>query len=281
MLQCGIMDGPALDPSQRAREPCALRQHSSGATARPARRHLVKIYQDHEDLVEALAQFVNEGISQGEPVLIIATAAHCDGLLSRLAALGTDAEGALERGEFVLLDAHETLPKVLTDDTPDPCKFEAALGSALARMRNGQRPRSMRVYGEMVDLLVHRGLPDAALQLEDHWNRIMLKQPMTLLCSYHIDVLDHRSSETLEWISACHAHALFPQDRERFDAAIEAAFHQVVGGPAPRLLPLVQATIHRNPHIGNAEKTIFWMRRNLPSRLPRLLHHAKQDLLAP
>lgn len=274
------MDERTMEPRQRRSAPSAtLTPSASTATARPGRRHLVKIYEDDEDLTASLAEYANEGIEQGEPVILIATAAHCDAVLSRLAALGADAAGPLERGEFVLLDAHEMLAKLLTNGYPDPCKFDSVIGSALERLRNGRRQMRIRAYGEMVDILVQRGQTDAAFQLEGLWNRIMAKQPMKLLCSYQIDILDPRSSHTLEWISACHAHTLFPQDRERLDAAVEAAFHQVMGGPAPRLLPLVHATIHRNPHIGNAEKTIFWMHRNLPSRLPRFLHHAKQGLL--
>jgi hypothetical protein len=46
------------------------------------------------------------------------------------------------------------------------------------------RGRRIRAYGEMVDLLAERGELSEALALEQYWDGLAERMPMTLMCGY-------------------------------------------------------------------------------------------------
>jgi signal transduction histidine kinase len=69
----------------------------------------------------------------------------------------------------------------MVDGMPDPARFEAVVGELLDAAGAG---REVRVFGEMVALLVAEGKPDAALSLEALWNDLQERHTFALLCAY-------------------------------------------------------------------------------------------------
>ena len=78
-------------------------------------------------------------------------------------------------------DAAATLSSFMVDGMPDPARFEAVVGELLDAAGAG---REVRVFGEMVALLVAEGKPDAALSLEALWNDLQERHTFALLCAY-------------------------------------------------------------------------------------------------
>lgn len=142
-------------------------------------RHQVYLYETDHELAERAARFVAEGLAADQPVLVLATDHHAAALRARLAALGVDLRGALERGRLHVVDAHAMLGELLVDGAPDRARFHARVGSALDRVAPGDEP--VRVFGEMVDLLCRQGRPSAALALEKLWSELGAARRVSVL----------------------------------------------------------------------------------------------------
>jgi excisionase family DNA binding protein len=170
--------------------------------AADAPRHLVVFYDAEPFLLDTVTEFVGPGLRSGECGIVVATPAHREGLEARLQASGVDLALALADGSYVPVDAAEMLSRFMDGDTPDPARFEAAALGYLGQASG----RRVRVFGEMVSLLVDAGLQQAALTLEALWNDLQQLHPFSLLCGYAIGQF---SGEALGpvLVNACAQHA--------------------------------------------------------------------------
>ncbi|HUS67167.1 MAG TPA: MEDS domain-containing protein [Kofleriaceae bacterium] len=147
--------------------------------------HSVQFYGSDAVLVEAVAHFFSAGLARGEPAVIIATEPHREAFQRRLASMGVDVAGAIERGVLAMLDADDTLALFMRDGRPDPERFRRAITPVIqAVSRAGSGP--IRAYGEMVDVLWRAGRTDAALLLEELWNDLQQHHAFALHCAYRV-----------------------------------------------------------------------------------------------
>jgi signal transduction histidine kinase len=163
-------------------------------TARAARRgprarhaHRVQFYDREEHLHEVVATYAAGGLADEAPVVIIARPSNRRALEDRLRAAGHDVDAARRSGQLRMLDAAETLGRIMVDGTPSWDLFRQQVGSVVeecALLHPGRLPRA---YGEMVDVLYREGNQAAALRLEDFWNDLGQLRPFTLLCAYAMD----------------------------------------------------------------------------------------------
>src|ERR1051325_7709122 len=114
--------------------------------------HFVQFYDDDDYLAATVSRYFAAGLDAGEPVVALTTAAHGRAFTERLAALGYEVDALRARGELILLDARETLSRLMVGTMPDWQCFEAIIGEVLARARRGRDLR-VRAFGEMADLL--------------------------------------------------------------------------------------------------------------------------------
>src|SRR3712207_976686 len=94
--------------------------------------HAVQFYEAAPFLLDEVQRYVGPGLRRGETAVVIATAAHRRALEERLAADGLDLEDARTRGQYVALDAAETLARFMVDGTPDEARFQATVGRTIA-----------------------------------------------------------------------------------------------------------------------------------------------------
>jgi DcmR-like sensory protein len=73
--------------------------------------HYVQVYQDETFLGQVVAEYVGTGLRRGDGVLIIATASHRAAFLRQLEDDALSPQDAIQRRQFILLDAEETLGK--------------------------------------------------------------------------------------------------------------------------------------------------------------------------
>ncbi|MCA1642152.1 MAG: MEDS domain-containing protein, partial [Acidobacteria bacterium] len=144
--------------------------------------HFVQFYEADVFLLDSLGGFIRAGLEAGDACIIVATGEHREGLEERLRAAGLDVAAAREGGQFVALDAAETLSRFMVDGAPDPVRFTEVIGGLIARVA-GERPR-VRAFGEMVALLWAEGNQDAAIRLEELWNDLGKTYPFSLFCAY-------------------------------------------------------------------------------------------------
>ncbi|MDT7605062.1 MAG: hypothetical protein QOF61_3059 [Acidobacteriota bacterium] len=144
--------------------------------------HFVQFYEADVFLLSSLSGFIRAGLEAGDACIIVATEAHREGLDEQLLASGLDVAAARESGQFVVLDAAETLSKFMVDGSPDPVRFTEVIGGLIARVAKG-RPR-VRAFGEMVALLWAEGNQDGAIRLEELWNDLGKAYQFSLFCAY-------------------------------------------------------------------------------------------------
>ena len=126
------------------------------APAAEERAHTVQFYQDERVLADVLARFIVEGLVASEPVVVIATPDHREAFCERLRARSVDVERACGTGQLLMLDAAETLARILDGDVPDRARFRAVVGAILRRVsRNNEEVlyRTRVVTGDRFEVL--------------------------------------------------------------------------------------------------------------------------------
>src|SRR6185295_19267360 len=77
------------------------------------REHFVQFFEDDAFLEESVAGYVRAGLENGEGAVIIATREHRVAIAKKLKASGIDVSEARARGQFIVLDAVETLNRFM------------------------------------------------------------------------------------------------------------------------------------------------------------------------
>src|SRR6185503_8126885 len=75
--------------------------------------HFVQFYEADGFLLNSLSGFIGSAISSGDGAIVIATESHRSGLEKLITANGLDIASAKSQGQFVSLDAAETLSQFM------------------------------------------------------------------------------------------------------------------------------------------------------------------------
>ena len=158
------------------------------------RQHVVQFYDDDAYLVDLVARFLGVGLVGSEPLVAIVTEPHRRAVCARLAAVGFDVDTAIHEGQLHFEDAHALLERLMVDGMPDAVRVRILVGGLLREAQTGKHgPKRTRVFGEMVDILWHRGDEIAAVRMEELWNGLQVDHPFHLLCAY---CMNHTYRET-------------------------------------------------------------------------------------
>jgi hypothetical protein len=148
--------------------------------------HAACFYEDDAVLIEALCEFVREGLDAGEVAVAILTKPHRAALEKRLGQHGYDLAALQAAGRYAASVASETLALFMLNGHPDENLFRSLvhpLFMGLARVGTG-----VRAFGEMVTLLWEEGNAVGAVELEmmgtELGREIAKICPLTLLCAY-------------------------------------------------------------------------------------------------
>jgi signal transduction histidine kinase len=179
----------------------------ANAIAMQAAEHVVRFYETDAFFLDAVATFCADAILADGAALVVATGEHRAGIAERLRARGLlDAAGTHEA--YHSLDAAETLSQFMIDDEVDAARFMEVIGGLISRA--AKHGRQVRVFGEMVSLLVADGHPVAALRLEELWNDLQRAMHPTsafsLFCAYPMDHFDGEAHREL-FADVCAAHS--------------------------------------------------------------------------
>jgi PAS domain S-box-containing protein/excisionase family DNA binding protein len=173
--------------------------------------HVVQVYEADAALLEAVGEYIGAGLRAGEAAIAIATEAHRTGLEERLRADGLDLDSARASGQYIALDAAETLARIMADGEPEPDRFAEVVGAVVARATTGGRP--VRAFGEMVALLATEGNHAAAIRLESLWNGLQRVHTFSLFCAYPMDALGGEAFAAV-FSDVCTEHTLvIPTER--------------------------------------------------------------------
>jgi hypothetical protein len=169
------------------------------------RRHAATFYGSDDSLVSTIGAFLKEGLTAGEPALVIATPDHRSAIQAKLAVTGINVTAAKRDGDLVLLDAEEMMGTFMVNEAPDSQAFERVFGALMRQVQRGRARKPVRAYGEIVNVLWQRGAPDAAIQVEMLWNKLASSFEFSLLCGYAMGNF-FKQAERLEEICRLHSH---------------------------------------------------------------------------
>ncbi|MGH7606987.1 MAG: MEDS domain-containing protein [Gemmatimonadales bacterium] len=240
----------------------------------PMGRHFAQLHRDTETLAETVHVFLEAGLRRGNSVVAIAIPPHIELLRARLTASRLHSAALQQSGQLELLNAERLLGAFMRNGMPDWPDFRAALGAVLERVHHFGR--GTRVYCELPNLLWHDGLPQAAIRLEDFWNALARLHPFSLYCGYLLDPQREESyAGPLEEIGRTHTDVLATPEDQRFGAALDAAGRELFG------IALSQMAGFGAPHEGaqrfpSGQRTMLWVRRNLPSSSSAVLERARR-----
>jgi hypothetical protein len=229
--------------------------------------HLIQTYTDDAFLARVVVGYVAEGLRQGAGAVLVATPEHTNDFIEGLTTSGVDILAAFGARQVLCLDAVRTLGRIVIDGMPDRAAFFSVVTAALGQVRDAGFS-SIRVYGEMVDLLWRQSL-EATLRLEGFWNEALTDPCLSLLCGYRIDPLDRPRQGLLRQVTQCHTRLLPDEDQERLEHAVDRAYAEVFGSDADvdLLRELLLTSDHVLPPMPKAHATMLALA-DLPGRIP-------------
>ncbi len=205
-LKPGTMEAPVVTARYDDRSTREIVPRSNWSELREL-EHVVQFYETNEFLLGELCAYVCAGLGAGEACVVVATPAHRAELEDRLHESGLDIAAARASGQYVALDAGETLSTLMVDGSPEPGRFASIFGDIVERAAAGRR--HVRMFGEMVALLWADRQYDAAIRLEELWNQLHQRHAFALYCAYPIDGFGGEAlAEPLGAVCAEHAHVI-------------------------------------------------------------------------
>ena len=245
----------------------------------PVGRHFCQLHRDPVCRAESVALFIESGLRRSKGVVAIVAEANADDYLDRVRGRGLDPEPYRRSGAFALLHAEDVLARIAGAGPGQWGQFRGVVGGLIERVRpSGQG--SVRVYGEMVDLLWKRGEFQTAIRLEQHWNDLARLHPFSMFCTYMLDSAEAGSYDgPLHEIGHAHSDIIATDDDERFREALDAASRNILGGPLTEVI----GRTHQAGHPGEdrlpaGQRTMLWIMRNMPGSGARVLELARRRL---
>jgi DNA-binding response OmpR family regulator len=147
--------------------------------------HEVELYSDDAAFIKNLGRFIHSALAIGTAAIVVATEQHRAALARELASLGCDTRRAHADGQYISLDAKETLSKIVAYQMPDPARFTEVIGDIIDEVDDSTFP-GVTIFGEMVALLWADGDQAAAIRLEELWNGLGAERSFSLRCAYPI-----------------------------------------------------------------------------------------------
>jgi PAS domain S-box-containing protein len=152
---------------------------------------------------------------------VIGTPSHRDSLAKRLITEVPGFHDAVTDGRYVTMDAAETLAQFMIDGRPDPERFMRVVGSAVANASRSTKKKNggIAAFGEMVAILWDQGNKNATIRLEQLWNALLEKYPVSLLCGYPMQSFSSLQDED-NFLSICGEHSRVMPDNPRGSGSI-------------------------------------------------------------
>jgi DcmR-like sensory protein len=236
------------------------------AEARP-QEHIVQLYQDQDFLNRAVCRFAGAALANGEGIILVPTLAHWNAIRPRLEGEGVDVEAARKRGQLTVVDADELLPRFMLGAVPDSALFFGLAGDIIGQARAEGRYRTVRWWGEMVNVLWERGDAAASMNLEDLFEDLGRNHDVALFCSFLMDNFNGEvHARMLPRLGTNHSHLIPVEDYARLERAVEDALRETVGGDEARALESRLLADYQPPfHMPRAQALLLALRQVLPT----------------
>lgn len=178
----------------------------------------------------------------------------------------------------MLLDAGDTLARLLISGEPDAERFNKVVGSTIRGLMDRNRTRGVHAYGDMVGELWKAKRYAAAARLEELWNDLRASIDLDLFCAYPLDLFaEPFDANATAGLLKAHTHLLPNEPSDDVARALARAFTEVVGASGETLIERVRD--FQPPGWGSmagTEATIVWLWHAVPDRAAAILERARQ-----
>jgi len=161
--------------------------------------HIVYPYTDENLVGQAVCLFASAGLRDGDGVILIMSADHCEPIRLRLQLEGYNVAAYERSGRLTCVTTEDLLARFMVDGTLNENLFRSTIGGlidrATASVSNGHSGK-VRVFGEMVSQLRHTNLL-ATSRLEELWNEVIQEHSVSLLCTYALHNADDHIPKSL------------------------------------------------------------------------------------
>jgi hypothetical protein len=174
--------------------------------------HVVQIYEQEAVFLDALLGFVGAGINSGDCTIVIATAEHLNDLNDHLREYVVRIDTLISDGRIIPLDANEMLSRFMVNDWPDEKLFMDCFLPLLKQAKRNHR--KVRAFGEMVVILMERGLVEATAELEKLWNKLCKMEEFCLFCAYPKNVFNENGPSSSTHICNLHSKMIAGSEKQ-------------------------------------------------------------------
>ena len=228
--------------------------------AAPAADHAVQVYDDLNDLAGSVGSYLDAGFRRGEPAMVISTADHLQVFAAELEARGWHVDELEAEHLLICRDAQQTLDAFMHGDAPSAERFEDVVGGAIDDLAAHFPDKTIRAFGEMVDLLWKQGNEAGAIALEELWNELAESRRFALLCAYHLDIFDiDVQTSALPEIIRVHSHPRPAADTSRLAAAVDKALAETLGPLEAGQIYLQVAEQVPRTQLPRAQAVLMWL----------------------
>jgi DNA-binding NarL/FixJ family response regulator len=171
-----------------------------------SRCHEIQFYPDEPSFLDGFTRFISAALKAGNAAVFVGTTAHRHTLYEKLHTESAEIRAAIRVGKYVALDALEVLSNFMVNDMPEPSRFSKVANDlivAASKWMNGEHLR-VAICGECAPILWAEGKEDAAIRLEELWNKIAVTNDVDILCGYSLKSLPY-DEDTLRRI--CDEHS--------------------------------------------------------------------------
>src|SRR3954463_9375246 len=82
-------------------------------------RHFVEFYDNESDLVDGVAHFLGDGLTDGEVAIVVASPEHRTAIDTAMAAAGIDLLTSQAEGRYLTVDADDLMLAFIPDGRPE------------------------------------------------------------------------------------------------------------------------------------------------------------------
>jgi hypothetical protein len=168
---------------------------------------MAQFHSNDHFFLDEVSQFIGSTLRSSELVVVAATEQTRIGIAHRLEERGVDLAAMTVQGQYVVMDAAESLSQFMRDGQPDAERL-ANIVADLDRLRlsfaPGQQSR-LTIFGEMPVLLCRDGNVEAAVEVERIWNNLTRSLSFLTVCSYPIESFQGEASSKM-FPSVCSEH---------------------------------------------------------------------------
>ncbi|WP_172592465.1 MEDS domain-containing protein [Nitrosomonas supralitoralis] len=212
--------------------------------------HIVKVCQNAATKAEAVAYFIEKGLSNEEAVIIIARYALRRDVKVILQERDWDIDLLKTEGKIIFLDAEFLLSNLLVNNEIDAKAFKEFVRIPIhaTKIKHGK----VRAFGEMVDILWQQNLQDKAIELEGLWNDLLHSHEFSLLCTYSLDNLDPDNyDQALDSICRVHTHHITSKKYHLIESDGGAEMSDLFGAAWKRVMKNITETVHHSTQVAS------------------------------